>query len=272
MSPTPLTFTKQDCSKTYANVLPLQEEYNFDYAAAIGSLVYIINTFVKLVFAIRKLAKYIQLPGRQHFILLHHLLNHLQCHRCSGGIKFYSNTRLSPLYQLMMDSGNEQHSEAPIIQFTDSSFQDCPDTSRSTGGFLTFMQGAVVEAVSTMPIPVSNSTCEAEYCMGSLAAMAGTFVKKIVNELAGYASDRPLTIPVGTDSQAAMDTAQSARETARTRHIARRFHYVRHLVRNGSIQLFKVRGTNNPANCLTKPLTAPNIELESRIFQVDVDP
>jgi hypothetical protein len=120
--------------------------------------------------------------------------------------------------QLRIDSGNPEHAEAPIIQFTDSSFQDCPDTSRSTGGYLTFMQGAVVDAVSTMPTIVSQSTCEAEHCMDSLAVMAGCYTKKLYNEIAGYHSDRPLTIPLGTDYKSAMDTANSPKETNRTRH------------------------------------------------------
>ena len=164
------------------------------------------------------------------------------------------------------------YAEAPIIQFTDSSFQDCPDTSRSTGGHLTFMQGAVVDAVSTMPGPVSQSTCEAEYCMASLAVMAGVHIKKVFNEMLGYYSDRPLTIPVGTDSQSAMDTATSPKETSRTRHIARRFHYVRHCIENGAAKLFKIQGTNNPANCLTKPLPSQTLQLEANIFQTEVDP
>jgi hypothetical protein len=78
----------------------------------------------------------------------------------------------------MVDSGNADIADVPIIQFTDSSFQDCRDTSRSTGGYLTFMQGAVVNAVSTMHAIVSQSTCEAEYCMASLSVMAGSYVKK----------------------------------------------------------------------------------------------
>jgi hypothetical protein len=159
LPPSPI-FTKNNCKANYAEVMRLQEEFNLDYAAAIGSLIWLMNTFVKLSFAIRKLARYMQYPGKQHFVYLHHLMNHVQCHRCSGGLKFYCNIKLSLLYQLMVDSGNFENAEAPILQFTDSSFQDCPDTSRSTGGYLTFMQGAVIEAVSTMPQIVSQSTCE----------------------------------------------------------------------------------------------------------------
>jgi hypothetical protein len=144
-------------------VLRLEKEFNFDYAAVIGSLIWLMNTCITMSFAIRKRAKFMQFPGKQHFLYLKHLLRHLQSNRCSSGIKFYSNVQLSPLYQFMVDNGNVEHALAPIIQFIDSSFQDCPDTSRSTGGYLTFMQGAVVEAVSTMPTIGSQSTCDAEY-------------------------------------------------------------------------------------------------------------
>jgi hypothetical protein len=270
--PSSPVFTKRDCSDNYVAVMQLQEEFSFEYAAAIGSLIWLMNTFVKLSYAIRKLAKYMQYPGKQHFICLKHLLNHIQCFRCSGGIKFYSEVKLSPIYQLMIDSGNKEHADATIIQFTDSSFQDCPDTSRSTGGYLTFMQGAVIESVSTMPSIVSQSTCEAEYCMASLCVMAGSYIRKVVNEMLGFYSDRPLTIPIGIDSKSAMDTALSPKDTARTRHIARRYHFVRRCTGNGSTILFKVQGTNNPANCLTKPLPPSLLQLEANIFQTEVDP
>jgi hypothetical protein len=46
--------------------------------------------------------------------------------------------------------------DTPIIQCTNSSFQYCSDTSRSTGGFLTLLQGAVVDASSAMPAIANN--------------------------------------------------------------------------------------------------------------------
>jgi hypothetical protein len=133
------------------------------------------------------------------------------------------------------------------------------------------MQGAVVEAVSTMPAIVIQSTCEAEYCMASLCAMAGSYIKKVFNEMLVHYSDRPLTIPGGNDSQSAMDTATSPKETSRIRHIARRFHFVRHCIANGMVKLFKVQGTMNPANCLTTPLLAKELQLEANVLQTEVD-
>ncbi|KAG7371023.1 reverse transcriptase RNA-dependent DNA polymerase [Nitzschia inconspicua] len=143
--PSGTVFTKEDCSKTYVDILKLVEQFGFEYGAAIGSLIYLMNTFVKLTFSIRKLAKFMQKPGRTHFAILKHLLHHIQCHRCSAGIKFYSDIKLSLLYQMMVETGNTEHADAPIILFTNSSFQDCSDTAKSAGGYLTFMKRGVVD-------------------------------------------------------------------------------------------------------------------------------
>jgi hypothetical protein len=94
-----------------------------------------------------------------------------------------------------------------------------------------------------MPTIVSQSTCEADYCMASLYVMACTYIKKVCNEMLGYYSDRPLTIPVGTDSQSAMVIANSPKETARKRRITRRYNFVRHAVGIGMKKLLKVEVT-----------------------------
>jgi hypothetical protein len=176
--PSGAIFTIQDCSSSCVDVIKLQEEFGFEYEATIGSLIYLMNTCVRLAFAIRKLAKFMQYLGKIHFKCLKHLLLHIQCHRCTAGIKFYSDIRVSPQYQCTIDIGHTQHAEAPFIQFSNSSFQDCPDTARSPGGYLTIMQGGVIEAVSTMSNIVSHS-CEAEYCFASIATMSGSYIRNI---------------------------------------------------------------------------------------------
>jgi hypothetical protein len=270
--PVGTSFTKTDCSPTYSEVMELQQEYGFEYAAAVGSLIYLMNTYIRLNYGIRKLARFMQYPGRNHFKILVHLLRHLQCNRLRGGIKFYSDITTSPIYRHLTLTGHQDIADFPIVVFSDASFQDCPDTGRSTGGFLIFMQGAVVDASSIMPQIVPWSTCEAEYCTASLAVMAAFFVKKVHNELHGIDSDYELTIPVGIDSQSAMDTARSHKETQRTRHFQRRYHFIRMAVGSSQIILFKIDGTANCSNCLTKPIAPDQLSVETIIFEVDVDP
>ena len=273
-TPIPVTtvFTKKDCCPTYSDVMDLQEEFGFEYAAAVGSLIYLMNTYIRLNFAIRKLARFMQYPGRNHFKTLLHLLRHLQCYRLRGGIKFYSNITKSPLHRHLTLAGHDKFAEFPIVVFSDSSFQDCPDTSRSTGGYLIFMQGAVVDAWSSMPQLVAYSTCEAEYSTASLATMAAFYIKKVFNEFHSIHPDYQLTIPIGIDSQSAIDTANSHKETQKTRHFMRRFHFVRLAVGASQIILFKIDGKENCSNCLTKALPADQLAKETTVFEVDVDP
>ena len=71
--------------------------------------------------------------------------------------------KLNRSIQLIMD----------LVLFTDSSWQDCPDTGRSTTGYLIFYRGGVIDANSMLQIPVAMSSCEAEVmacCSGSMAA------------------------------------------------------------------------------------------------------
>jgi hypothetical protein len=89
--------------------------------------------------------------------------------------------------------------------------------------------------------------------MGALAAMLTFFIRKVHNELHGIDPDYSLTIPIGIDSKSAMDTAVSYEETQRTRHFSRRFHFIRIAIASSQITLFKVDGTANCSNCLTKP-------------------
>jgi hypothetical protein len=64
--------------------------------------------------------------------------------------------------------------------------------------------------------------------------------------------DTPLTIPILTDSQSAMAMASSDRDTRRTRHIRRRYHYVRLQIAHGAHIILKIDGTLNISDIGTK--------------------
>jgi hypothetical protein len=266
--PTTTVFTKLDCSPSYSKVTELQQEFGFEYAAVIGSLICLINTYIRLNHSIRKLVRFMHYQGRNHFKLLLHLLRHLQYHRLKGGVKFYSDKTKSPPHQHLTTTDNGNVAEYPIVCFSDSSFQDCPDSGRSTGRYLIFGQGAVVDVTSTMPQLVTWSTCdtwstcEGEYCMGVLAAMAAFFIRKVHNELHGIDPDYPLTTPIGIDSKSAMDTAVSYKDTQRARHFSRRFHFIRIAIASSII-------TNHYyCNNLNNNHHSPLITLEQQIVLI----
>ena len=46
------------------------------------------------------------------------------------------------------------------MDFSDSSWQDCPDTGRSTGAYIIFYQGGIIDHVTHVPVPVAQSSAE----------------------------------------------------------------------------------------------------------------
>ena len=227
-APLPYDFvaTKQDCSPDKEAVKQLQKEFGFEYSSVIGMLIYLMNTAYYLHFAISKLVKFNNLPGRVHFKVLKHLLMHLACNRLRCGVTFYSDVGRSPIYQLIKEN-TDASPKAPIIMFTDSSWQDCPDTGRSTGCYQIYQQGGIVEAASFVPNPVAMSSAESEYNAVAHAMQRCANVRQILQELSGNAPDTPLNIPVLCDSESALIIGQNNKDTKRTRHIQRLVHYVR---------------------------------------------
>ena len=60
-------FTKEDVSTSDEKVEKLTTEYNINYRACIGSLIYLLSTRVDLSFAVHNLAKFSANPGKVHF-------------------------------------------------------------------------------------------------------------------------------------------------------------------------------------------------------------
>ena len=72
--PAEMIFTKEDVSTSDEQVGRLTREYNIHYRSCIGSLIYLLSTRVDLIFAVHKLAKFSENPGKVHFEGLVHLL------------------------------------------------------------------------------------------------------------------------------------------------------------------------------------------------------
>ena len=58
------------------------------------------------------------------------------------------------------------------MAFSDSSWQDCPDTGRSTGAYIIYYQGGPIDHVTHIPGPVAQSSAESEYNAACTAVMA----------------------------------------------------------------------------------------------------
>jgi hypothetical protein len=263
-------FTKADESSDYFAVKQLQDEFGFEFPVVVGCLLWLLNTFSRLQFAVRKLAKFMRLPGRNHFRAMKHLLHHLRCYHLNG-ITFYSETLESPIARLLFEQGIE--SPSPCFTFADSSWQDCPDTGRSTAGFHVFVQGGVVESASHLPDPVALSSAESEYNNCCVATMATNAIAMLVQELRGNDPDDPMCFPIILDSMSCIAMGNSFRDTKHTRHILRRYHFTRYMVSSERAMLCWVSGDVQISDPTTKntSASAPTYILQIAMIETKVD-
>jgi hypothetical protein len=231
-------------------------------------LIFSMNTFIYLHFGIRKLAKFNTRPGRKHYEAAAHFLRHLRCNTRCGGLRYYANLADSPFTKLLASFDGPV--DYPVVLCTDASWQDCPDTSRSTGCYMIFVQGGIVDAASFVPNPIALSSAESEYNAGAFGVTAAQHVRQLFQELHGLDPDTSLSIPLVMDSSSAIAIASKSRDTRHTRHIQRRVHFVRFEFLRGNHFGVKILGTLNPSDIGTKHVDSATLETHRLIVQVTV--
>ena len=115
------------------------------------------------------------------------------------------------------------------MDFSDSSWQDFPDTGRSTGAYIILYQGGPIEHGKNVPGPVAQSSAESEYNVGCTSGMALAHFRMLINELLNKDIDivpeeAPLIV---LDSKSAMCMAKNGKDTKHNRNIARRMNFLR---------------------------------------------
>ena len=136
--PYDMIFTKADASTSDENFENFTREFNIHYRACIGSLIYVFSKRVDLIFVVHKLSKISSNPGIVHFEVLVRLLGYIRDNNTLG-LKYYANINDAPLYDLLRQVRIK--TENRFMVFSDSSWQDCPDTDRSIGAYIIFYQG-----------------------------------------------------------------------------------------------------------------------------------
>jgi hypothetical protein len=179
-----------------------------------------------------KFAKYTRRPGAVHMEALLHLLRYLR-DNIYLRLKFYSNITMSPITRLLSSNGSSL--DNPLCSFTDSSRNDDIDTGRSSGCFMIFYMGGVVEHSSNIPASLALSSAEAEYNEACLACMAAAHLKQFLEDLElpfAYDKKSKKPIQIFVDNRITVDMGASFKDTQRTCHMMRRYHYVREGVEN----------------------------------------
>jgi len=104
-----------------------------------------------------------------------------------------------------------------LIVMSDSSWNDDVETGRSTGCFLIFYMGGLINHSSNMPDPVVLSSAEAEYNQTCVATMALMHTVMAINNLELLDEDHEWkNIPLILDSSSAIAIGTSFKDTKHT--------------------------------------------------------
>ena len=235
-NPLPSKFipTKADCPTNQAQALETKNRFkNLHFRSAIGSLLYMsCCTRPDICFAVNKLAKFSANPGVKHYRALLHLIGFVK-NNTNKGLKFYKNIKDSPVFHMLKEN-NIIIKDNAVITFTDSSWNDCIDTGRSTGANLTMIQGGAVDYGSHLPVPVAMSSGESEYIAAAVACMKASHLRMMGYDFEnmGKPDYEPMNMKyppahIIIDNEAARAMSECNKDTPGNRHVARRYHYVR---------------------------------------------
>jgi hypothetical protein len=238
-----------------------------DFASCVGSLIYLGVTQIDISYAINKLAKYTRQPGRKHFEALIHLLRYF-CDNSHLGLKYYNNTTEAHLTRMLMEQ-NISTSHL-FYGFSDSSWNDDQDTGCSTGCFIIVYMGGIIDHSSNLPDPVALSSAEAENNEGCIAMMAASHLCMLLCEMEGIDESSLVSTPIYFDSKSAMAMGNSYKDTKRTHHIMRRYHYVRENIGAKHFSMEWISTQFQIADIGTKQTPGPRHQFLVEMIQVKV--
>ena len=84
-------------------------------------------------------------------------------------LKYYADMNDAPVTGMLRKASIK--TENHLMDFSDYSWEGCPDTGRITGEYIIFYQGGPIEHGTQVPGPVDQSSAESEYNVACTAGM-----------------------------------------------------------------------------------------------------
>ena len=203
-----------------------------EYRRAIGCLRYLLHTQPDLSFSVGVLSRYMQDPRTSHGAALKQVLRYLRG-TCTLGL-FYPR-----------DQGTE------LVGFSDASHNIDADDGKSTTGHMFYFGKSPIMWCSTKQEIVALSSCEAEFMAATEAAKQAIWLQELLSEAIGKESKR---VVIKVDNKSAIALSKNPVFHRRSKHIHRRFHFIRECVEKEQVEIEHIHGSEQKANILTKSL------------------
>jgi len=240
-------WTKRDCPTVEEKHLLASEGLTSDlYRQVVMSTNYIaVHTRPDLKFVQGKLAKYCANPGRLHFSALKHFLRYI-AGTIGHGLLFKWTSVADP-----------ECSKRELVAWSDSSHQDCPDTSRSTLAYLVQYNGNTLSYYSKLGNTVDACINHSELHACLLCIKEVVWLRNLLAEVTATDLPAPAT-PLFVDNTGVESMMKNAIQHHANKIIRKAMHAGKEFCDRGDVLISRTPGDVNPSNALTKmePSTA----------------
>ena len=211
------------------------------YQSIVGSIQYAaIISRPDLSFTAGVLGRHSAAPTKQHMTAAKHALRYL---------------KTTKTHRLMLKRGNNNKIEV----YADADFAGDTDTSRSTTGYIIYVNGCPISWKSQRQPLVTRSTADAEYTASSFAAVDGIWIKRVINEVMGM--DINTSIKLYNDNTTALKIMRTNAHTPKGRNVGVHYRWLREAIYDTKEIDAKYCSTDvMVADILTKPLSIDRID------------
>jgi len=226
-----VALSKKQCPSTPKDIESMKA---VPYASACGSLMYaMLCTRPDICFVVGMVSRYQSNPGQEHWSAVKTILKYLR--RTKEYMLIYKASDLFPL------------------GYTDSDFQSDRDKRKSTSGYVFTLGGGAVIWRSVKQKCIADSTMEAEYVAASEAAKEAVWFRNFLLDL-DVVPNLPRSLTVYCDNTGAVANSKEPRDHKAAKHIERKYHLIRGIVKRGDIVVAHISSEDNRADPFTKSL------------------
>eukprot|EP00253_Pinus_taeda_P019372 PITA_19372 len=168
---------------------------------------------------------------------------------------------------LFMERPKEAHWQAEKRILSDSA--GSVDDRKSTSGYVFHMGSRAISWASKKQPIVALSTAEEDYVVATTLACQEVWMRRTLRSLG---QEQAKGTVIFCDNSSAIALSKNSVFHKRTKHIDKRFHYIRELVNSGEIVLQHCRTREQIADILTKPLDQKNLEFVRKCLGMTDNP
>ncbi|KAI5330103.1 hypothetical protein L3X38_029500 [Prunus dulcis] len=202
------------------------------YQKLVGSLLYPTATRPDIMYAACLLSRFMHCPTNKHYGTAKRVLRYIQ-----GTLDF----------GLEYKKGEW----TVLIGFCDSDWSGSEDDMRSTSGYAFTFGSGVFSWASVKQQCVALSTAEAEYTSASEATAQATWIRFVLED---FGEMQAVATQLNFENTSAIAITKNPIFHQKTKHINRRYHYIKEALQQGVIDLLHCPTKEQVADIFTKAL------------------